>query len=120
MRLAYGYVLEENDPFIEVSREAMRYFAICTMSHFWVNWFPICKSIYSSIGENLKLHLELVRYVPSWFPGAQFQRLGREGREIREQYSNDPFQPVFEAVVSTIRRAHNLWLLLTFQHIVSW
>lgn len=43
MRLAYGYILEKNDPFIEVSREAIRYFSICTMSHFWVNWFPISK-----------------------------------------------------------------------------
>ncbi|KAF8597624.1 cytochrome P450 [Ceratobasidium sp. AG-I] len=82
MRLAYGYVLEKNDPFVEVSREAIRYFSICTMSHFWVNWFPI------------------IRYVPSWFPGTQFQRIGKEGKEIRERYSEDPFQPVLQAVSS--------------------
>ena len=43
MRLAYGYVLEKNDPFVGISREAIRYFSICTMSHFWVNWFPMSK-----------------------------------------------------------------------------
>ena len=43
MRTAYGYVPEESAPFVSINRGAMRYLAIGTMSHFWVNWFPIRK-----------------------------------------------------------------------------
>lgn len=49
IRTAYGYVPEESAPFMDVNREAMRYLAIGTMSHFWVNWFPICESFLSGM-----------------------------------------------------------------------
>lgn len=84
MRTAYGFIPEQSVPFLDISLDAMRYLAVGTMSHFWVNWFPI------------------LRYLPEWFPGAGFQTVGRKGKESREAYVNRPFQPVFEEVVSML------------------
>ncbi|QRW10407.1 cytochrome P450 family protein [Ceratobasidium sp. AG-Ba] len=86
MEIAYGYTVVENDPFLEVTQQAMRYLTMGTMSHFWVNWFPI------------------LRYIPSWFPGAGFQRIGQNGRALREKYTQIPFQ----AVVDSLSNRHTI------------
>lgn len=43
----------------------------------------------------------VVKYLPSWFPGAAFQVLGKKGKELRVHSMNEPFDMVFEQVVSS-------------------
>ncbi|KAG8723323.1 hypothetical protein FRC09_003767 [Ceratobasidium sp. 395] len=80
MNVAYGYTVLENDPFLEVTRQAIHYLAVGTMTQFWVNWFPILK------------------YLPSWLPGGEFKRIGERGRSYRESYMQIPFQAVTDPI----------------------
>ncbi|KEP45082.1 putative cytochrome P450 family oxidoreductase, partial [Rhizoctonia solani 123E] len=57
---------------IPCAHETMGYFALGLTGHFTVNDIPILK------------------YVPSWFPGAGFKRFGQRGRQLRNRYVNEP------------------------------
>ncbi|KAF8692328.1 Transposase family tnp2, partial [Rhizoctonia solani] len=37
-----------------------------------------------------------LRYLPKWFPGAQFQRIGKVGHDMRIRYANETFNMVFD------------------------
>ena len=43
---------------------------------------------------------KLVKYIPEWVPGADFQRFAREGREMSINMKLKPFNAVKEKVVS--------------------
>ncbi|KAG6908101.1 hypothetical protein DXG01_006138 [Tephrocybe rancida] len=62
LRISHGYeVKESNDPFVELSDRVMEHFALCTApGAFLVDVLPI------------------LRYVPTWIPGAGFQRKAKE------------------------------------------
>lgn len=47
-----------------------------------------------------------VKHLPSWLPGAGFQRFGKEGRELRLRYADETFNMVFDQVVSGIIDLH--------------
>ncbi|KAG8719598.1 hypothetical protein FRC08_002464 [Ceratobasidium sp. 394] len=78
MRIAYGYNVVDNDPFLKVTQEAIHYLGVGTISHFWVNRFPILK------------------HLPPWFPGAGFRDVGERGKRSRERYTQIPFQAVVD------------------------
>ncbi|KAK0479586.1 cytochrome P450 [Armillaria novae-zelandiae] len=67
LRIIYGYeVQEEEDLFVELAEQDMHQFSLSvTSGRFLVNLIPSCKS------------LDLVRYVPDWFPGAEFKRIAK-------------------------------------------
>ncbi|CAE6343119.1 unnamed protein product [Rhizoctonia solani] len=81
MRLAYGYVSHTTkDPLLALVHESLRYLGIATSTYFLVNDFPI------------------LRYLPAWFPGAHFQRIGKIGHDMRVRYANEMFNMVFNRV----------------------
>ncbi|KAG8717438.1 hypothetical protein FRC09_014278 [Ceratobasidium sp. 395] len=80
LRLAYGYKAKKNDPLLNMVREAMDCMGKATSTYFLVNDFPILK------------------HIPAWFPGANFQRFGQAGRALRDRYANEPFETVFNQV----------------------
>ncbi|CAE6500017.1 unnamed protein product [Rhizoctonia solani] len=61
---------------IPLAQETITYFALGLSSHFWVNDIPILK------------------YIPSWLPGAGYKRFGQRGRQLRSRYVNEPFDQV--------------------------
>ena len=65
MRIEYGiFVQEFDDPYISIAEEVMNGAAQAGVpGAFWVDFFPILK------------------YVPSWFPGAGFQKKATVVRE---------------------------------------
>ncbi|CAE6410687.1 unnamed protein product [Rhizoctonia solani] len=65
IQMTYGV---DEKPLIPFAHETMGYFALGLTGHFWVNDIPILK------------------YVPSWFPGAGFKRFGQRGRQLRNRY----------------------------------
>ncbi|ELU43725.1 cytochrome P450 domain-containing protein [Rhizoctonia solani AG-1 IA] len=74
IQLAYGYVIrEEKDPILSLVHDAVRYLARATTNYYVVNDFP------------------LLKYIPGWFPGAEFKRFGRAGFERRTRYANEMF-----------------------------
>ncbi|CEL58893.1 O-methylsterigmatocystin oxidoreductase OS=Aspergillus flavus GN=ordA PE=3 SV=2 [Rhizoctonia solani AG-1 IB] len=80
LRLTYGHVVTKNDTLISLIHEAVHYFTLGVGKHYLVNDIP------------------LLKYVPSWFPGANFQKLASLGKELRNKYASEPFDKVFEEI----------------------
>ena len=83
MKIAYGIDVQDNDdPYISLAEEALHGLnQAATPGAFWVDLFPILK------------------YVPSWFPGAGFQRKAAYWREVNATMVEKPFRYVKEQLV---------------------
>ncbi|KAF8147907.1 cytochrome P450 [Mycena galopus ATCC 62051] len=73
--VAYGIdTLPVNDPYIALAEEAVKSFSdVMVPGRFLVDSIPVLK------------------YLPEWFPGAQFKRIAREGRLLSQAIRNVPF-----------------------------
>ena len=83
MRIGYGIAVQESDdPYISIAEEALTRAAEAGIpGTFWVDWIPILK------------------YVPSWFPGAGFQKKAERVRETSNTMAEKPFRHVQEQLV---------------------
>ena len=83
MRIAYGIAVQESDdPYISIAQVVMNGASEAgNPGAFWVDFFPILK------------------YVPSWFPGAGFQRKAARWREATNTMAEKPFRHVQEELV---------------------
>ncbi|PFH49401.1 hypothetical protein AMATHDRAFT_147734 [Amanita thiersii Skay4041] len=84
LKLAYGWTVNEvNDPFVTIVEEAFALQAIVTKPGQWlVDAFP------------------LLRFVPAWFPGANFQRKAKEFKSRMTHYDTAPFNWAKESINS--------------------
>ena len=93
MKIGYGISVQESeDPYISIAEEAMHGAGEAGIpGAFWVDLFPILK------------------YVPSWVPGAGFKRKAAYWREITNAMAEKPFRHVQEQLVIVhFLRAHEL------------
>jgi hypothetical protein len=93
MKIGYGITVQESDdPYISVAEEAFKGAAEAGMpGAFWVDLFPILK------------------YVPSWFPGAGFQKKAARWRDFTNTMADKPFHHVQEQLVQVFfLRVHEL------------
>ena len=83
MKISYGIdVIESDDPYISLAENALDGLNEAAIpGAFWVDLFPILK------------------YVPSWFPGAGFQRKAAHWRELNAIMVEKPFRYVKEQLV---------------------
>jgi hypothetical protein len=83
MDIAYGIeVLPENDPYIKAAEKAVVIIGIAVKAGaFFVDAFPVLK------------------YIPSWVPGAGFQKFARESRTLVDEVVESPFRALKQAVV---------------------
>ena len=83
MKILYGIAVQESDdPYISIAEEAINGASEAGIpGAFWVDLFPILK------------------YVPSWFPGAGFQKKAARVREATEIMAEKPFRYVQEQLV---------------------
>ena len=83
MKIGYGIVVQESDdPYISLAEEVLNGLAEAGIpGAFWVDMFPILK------------------YVPSWFPGAEFQKKAAYWRECINTMAEKPFRHVQEQLV---------------------
>ena len=83
MKITYGIdVQESDDPYIQVGEEAVKGFDEAGIpGAFLVDLFPMLK------------------FVPSWFPGAGFQTKAAHWREINKAMIDNPFRYVKEQLV---------------------
>jgi hypothetical protein len=83
MKIGYGIAVQESDdPYISIAEEAMGGIVEAGIpGTFWVDLFPILK------------------YVPSWFPGAGFQKKAARWREAINTMAEKPFRHVQEQLV---------------------
>ena len=83
MKIGYGIAIQESeDPYISIAEEALNGVAQAGIpGAFWVDLFPILK------------------YVPSWFPGAGFQKKAARWREAINTMADKPFDHVQDQYV---------------------
>jgi hypothetical protein len=83
MKIGYGIVVQESDdPYISIAEEVSNGVAEAAIpGAFLVDSFPILK------------------YVPSWFPGAGFQKKAARWREATNTMAEEPFRHVQEQLV---------------------
>ena len=84
MKIGYGIAVQESDdPYISVAEEVLNGLAEAALpGAFLVDLFPF------------------LRYVPSWFPGAGFQKKAARWREGINTMAERPFRHVEEQLVS--------------------
>ena len=83
MKIAYGIAVQESDdPYISIAEEVLSGVAEAGIpGSFLVDLFPVLK------------------YVPSWFPGAGFQRKAARWREVINIMAERPFRHTQEQLV---------------------
>ena len=83
MKIGYGIAIQESDdPYVAIVEEIFDGVTQAGMAGaFWVDLFPILK------------------YVPSWFPGAGFQKKAARWREAINTMAEKPFRHVQEELV---------------------
>ena len=93
MKIGYGIAVQESDdPYISIAEEALNGISQAGIpGTFLVDFLPILK------------------YVPSWFPGAGFQKKAAHWREVINTMAEKPFRHVQEQLVQVhFLRAHQL------------
>ena len=93
MKIGYGIAVQESDdPYISIAEEVLNRLAEAGIpGTFWVDMIPILK------------------YVPSWFPGAGFQMKAARWREAINTMTEKPFRHVQEQLVRVqFSRAYDL------------
>ena len=83
MKISYGIAIQESeDPYISMAEEAFNGVAEAGIpGAFWVDTFPILK------------------HVPSWIPGAGFQKKAARWKEATNMMAEKPFRHVQEQLV---------------------
>ena len=83
MKISYGIDIQEsNDPYIMAAQEALEAIHEAGVpGAFWVDVFPVLK------------------YVPSWFPGAGFQKKAARWRGVNKSLIENPSRYVKEQLV---------------------
>ena len=83
MKIGYGIAVQDSDdPYISMAEVAFTGASEAAIpGAFWVDIFPILK------------------YVPSWFPGAGFQKKATRVREATNTMAEKPFRLVQEQLV---------------------
>ena len=86
MKIGYGIAIQESDdPYISIAEEALNGITQAGVpGAFWVDLFPILK------------------YVPSWFPGAGFQKKAARWREAINTMADKPFDHVQDQYVQVL------------------
>jgi len=86
LSVAYGIAIKESeDPYISTAEIAMNGLAEAGIpGRFWVDYMP------------------LLKHVPSWVPGAGFQKKAAYWRRINEDMREKPFIHVKDQLVSAI------------------
>ena len=93
MKIGYGIAAQESDdPYISIAEEVVTKINEASIpGTFWVDFFYILK------------------YVPSWFPGAGFQKKAARVREAVDTMTDKPFRHVQEQLVQVqLLRVHEL------------
>lgn len=86
LRIVYGAdIKDENDERLCVASQALEAVGQSTPGHFLVETLPF------------------LRYIPSWIPGAGFQRLFAKSKIANERLKNTLFDEVQQGLVSKVR-----------------
>lgn len=91
---------EHGQKLLEMNREAMD-IVVFAGGRFWlVDLIPL--RMHSTPFTTLRISLQsLVQYIPSWFPGATFQRIAERSRAVSDYIRYEPWRLVLDQVRSS-------------------
>ena len=98
--VTYGiHVESSSDPYVEIAKEAMHGLAVAGVP----GRFLVVSSIISAQTSSSALFLQdtipALKYVPSWVPGAGFQRQARKWRKATRDLLDVPFAEAKQSLV---------------------
>ena len=86
IRAAYGVeVKDTNDKYVMIADRAME-----------------CFNVVFKPGAYLVQTFPWMRHIPSWFPGAGFQKIAQKGRELTKIMVDRPYERVTSDMVSCL------------------
>jgi hypothetical protein len=89
--------MQNSDPYIDLATRAMDEMVIAiTPGTHMVDLIPACRSFDST---NPLILTSVVKYVPSWMPGAGFKKTAEAFRETAHELINKPYNMVKEQMV---------------------
>ena len=95
----FTYGRKPDERYTALAREVMHQTGIALQPGRWaVNFYPARKSC-CYCNESTHSHPFLVMYVPTWFPGAGFQRWARDAKETFYRLTREPFHRVKSEMV---------------------
>ena len=95
----FTYGRKPDEKYTALAREVMHQTGIALQPGRWaVNFYP-ARKLCCSNEENAHSDPFLVMYVPTWFPGAGFQRWARDAKETFYRLTREPFHRVKSEMV---------------------
>ena len=122
MRVVYGIDSKTyDDKFIQIAEAASETVALAMMpGKFLVDIIPARKCICISGLVVPFFDNHSVRYVPEWFPGARFQKLGRKWKATVDIFRSAPFDFTKNAMVNPQKCVHLQQVRDFYLHLASW
>ncbi|KAJ3543083.1 hypothetical protein NM688_g5901 [Phlebia brevispora] len=110
LQIAYGQEVRNDESLVSLTHEVMKIFDVVAMPGAWlVDTIPVLK------------------YVPSWFPFAEFKRYGEYGRQVTMELLNKPYEDVKKRIASGSASASFTSVLLqdmktdeTMENCIKW
>ena len=99
--MAYGDEIfkEHGQKLLEMNREAVDIVAFAGSKFWLVDLIP--PRMHSAPCTPLQISLQFsVQYIPSWFPGATFQRIAERSRALSDYIRYEPWRLVLDRVRS--------------------
>ena len=101
--MSHGYIThtDGNDPLVQLIGTAAKDFYEATKPGKWfVDIFPFCEFLFT-FSTHLMIYSLLVKYIPSWFPGACFKKTAAQYRKVNMDQTDVPFQFVIKGMVGS-------------------
>ena len=98
--MSHGYITQTDgkDPLVQLIGTAAKDFYEATKPGKWfVDVFPFCGCLSTFLTTLIRSLL--VKYVPSWFPGAGFKKTAEQYRKVNMDQTDLPFQFVIKGMV---------------------
>ena len=101
-------VLEENDPYIAIA-EKIAHAGVTILLHgaYIVDFIPIRKGSPLSVRRVQPAHVNSVKHIPAWLPGAGFKRNALEWRKSVMALLNKPYDAFHARRVSPLFPSSN-------------
>lgn len=89
-----------NDPIVQLAEQSNENLSVAAApGAFLVDLFPIRELLFS-VHREFRVDDCTVRFVPSWLPGAGFQRTAERYRKTFHRVRNEPYEIVRQEIVS--------------------
>lgn len=107
MDVVYGIdVTDKHDHFITIAERALQMFSdAASPGAFLVDIFPARTSQPLVVLQTVHDSFPTVRYVPKWFPGAEFQRIAALARKLTDEMVDEPVQEIEKSIVRHLTAA---------------